>query len=276
MSLAVSGITSMGGVGADRRLAAPVSNLRVYVGPETGETLSRRTTGGGAVPDRILIVEDELAIADAMRFSLRQEGFETEHVADGAQAARLPLDRYDVVVLDLVLPGLSGFDVCRRIRDRSTVPIIVVSARSAEADVVRALEIGADDYVSKPFSMAELMGRVRATVRRRDFYGGGGGPTVLDLEGLRLDLVEHAVTVDGRRVELTPSEFRLLSLLASSPGRAFTRREIVEHVWHSTFAADERSCDTHVKNLRRKLEPMPAEPQRLVSVRGVGYMLRTG
>ena len=224
--------------------------------------------------DRILIVEDELAIADAIRFSLRQEGFDTEHVADGGQAARLALDSYDVVVLDLVLPGLSGFDVCRRIRERSTVPIIVVSARSAEADIVRALEIGADDYVSKPFSMAELIGRVRATVRRRD-YDGRAGPTVVELDGLRLDLVEHVVTVDRRRVELTPSEFRLLALLASSPGRAFTRREIVEHLWHSTFAADERACDTHVKNLRRKLEPTPSEPQRLVSVRGVGYMLRT-
>jgi two-component system response regulator RegX3 len=226
------------------------------------------------VPDRILIIEDELAIADAIGFSLRQEGFATEHVADGSQAARQPLDSYDVVVLDLILPGLSGFDVCRRIRDHSTVPIIVVSARSAEADVVRALEIGADDYVSKPFSMAELISRVRATLRRRDFDG-KAAPTAVEVGDLRLDLIDHTASVHGRTVELTPSEFRLLALLAGSPGRAFTRRQIVEQLWHSTFTADERSCDTHVKNLRRKLEPTPTEPQLVVSVRGVGYMLRT-
>jgi two-component system response regulator RegX3 len=225
------------------------------------------------MPNRILIIEDEAAIADAIAYSLRQEGFEADQVGDGAEAARLPLDRYDVVLLDLMLPGLSGFDVCRRIRDRSTIPIIIVSARSEEADVVRALEIGADDYVSKPFSMAELIGRVRALLRRQEFDRRADS-AVLQVEGLRLDLLDRTASMEGRSLDLTPLEFRLLALLAGAPGRAFSRSEIVGHLWRSTFAADRRACDTHVKNLRQKLEPVPSEPQHLVSVRGVGYMLR--
>src|SRR3954454_25205497 len=149
------------------------------------------------MPNRILIIEDEAAIADAIAFSLGRAGFEADHVGDGAEAAGLTLDRYDVVLLDLVLPGLSGFDVCRRIRDRSTIPIIIVSARSEEADIVRALEIGADDYVSKPFSMAELIGRVRALLRRQEFDRRADS-AVLQVEGLRLGLPLQGGSVGGR------------------------------------------------------------------------------
>jgi DNA-binding response OmpR family regulator len=178
------------------------------------------------------------------------------------------------VLLDLNLPRVPGYEVCRRIRQRSAVPIIMLTARTGEGDRVLGLELGAVDYVAKPFSMPELVSRVRANLRRRELDRGEAGAE-RRVGDLRLDLVERAVTVAGRLVDLTPSEFRMVAMLAERPGRAVSRREILERIWRSDFVADERLCDTHVKNVRRKIEDDPSRPERLVTVRGVGYMLRS-
>ncbi|HTI33841.1 MAG TPA: response regulator transcription factor [Miltoncostaea sp.] len=231
------------------------------------------TSDGGAAA-RILVVEDEAAIADAIRFGLANEGWAVEVVNDGQAAADADPDAFDLVMLDLNLPGVPGFEVCRRIRARSAVPIIILTARVGEGDRVLGLEFGADDYVVKPFSMPELVSRVRANLRRRELDRGEAGAE-RRVGDLRLDLVERAVTIAGRPVDLTPSEFLMLAFLAERPGRAVGRREILERIWRSEYIADERLCDTHVKNVRRKIEDDPARPERLVTVRGVGYMLRS-
>jgi len=220
----------------------------------------------------VLIVEDETAISDAIAFHLKAEGHLVDAVADGHAALRLDPDAYDVLVLDAMLPGLSGFEVCRRVRARSTVPVIMLTARTSEADRVLGLELGADDYVGKPFSMRELVGRVRAVLRRRELDR-LDALTCLDIDGLHVDLVERSVTVDGHAVGLTPLEFRLVAFLASRAGEAVSRAKIMQHLWHTEHPATSRTCDTHVKNLRQKIEPDPARPRRLVTVRGVGYML---
>jgi len=228
----------------------------------------------GAATARILVVEDEVAIADAIRFGLANEGYRVDVLHDGQAAADADHGAFDLVLLDLNLPRVPGYEVCRRIRERSAVPIIMLTARTGEADRVLGLELGADDYVAKPFSMPELVGRVRANLRRRDLDRGEVGAE-RRVGDLRLDLVEREVTIAGRGVELTPSEFRLLAFLADRPGRAVSRRDILERIWRSEFVPDERLCDTHVKNVRRKIEDDPSRPQRLVTVRGVGYMLRS-
>jgi two-component system response regulator RegX3 len=228
----------------------------------------------GAATARILVVEDEVAIADAIRFGLANEGYRVDVLHDGQAAADADHGAFDLVLLDLNLPRVPGYEVCRRIRERSVVPIIMLTARTGEADRVLGLELGADDYVAKPFSMPELVGRVRANLRRRDLDRGEAGAE-RRVGDLRLDLVEREVTVAGRGVELTPSEFRLLAFLAERPGRAVSRRDILERIWRSEFVADDRLCDTHVKNVRRKIEDDPSRPRRLVTVRGVGYMLRS-
>ena len=223
--------------------------------------------------ERILVVDDEPAIVDAVSYALRSEGFEVESRSDGEGALEAALtEAFDLLILDLRLPGLSGIEVCRRVRAASQVPILILSARDAEVDRVLGLESGADDYVTKPFSIAELASRVRAIFRRRDLDR-GGGLAVRAVGGLRIDLARHRVTVDDRTVDLTPTEFKLLALLAQQPGRVFGRREVMQHLWDSTYVGDERACDVHVSNLRRKIEENAEEPQRLVTVRGVGYRL---
>ena len=225
--------------------------------------------------ERILVVDDEPAIVDAVSYALRSEGFEVESRSDGEGALEAALtDTFDLVILDLRLPGLSGIEVCRRVRAASQVPILILSARDAEVDRVLGLESGADDYVTKPFSIAELASRVRAIFRRRDLDRGGGF-AVRAVGGLRIDLARHRVTVDDRPVDLTPTEFKLLALLAQEPGRVFRRREVMQHLWDSTYVGDERACDVHVSKLRRKIEENPEGPRRLVTVRGVGYRLDT-
>jgi len=222
---------------------------------------------------RILIAEDEPAIAEAVAYAFGAEGFDVDIVVDGDEAVNAKVDDYDVLILDVMLPKLSGLEACRRIRERSIVPVVMLTARTAELDRVLGLEAGADDYVSKPFSMPELISRVRAILRRRSLDRGAVGMT-REVGGVRLDLVQQTLVVDGRPVDVTPSEFRLLELLAREPERAFSRVEIVEHLWRSAHVGDERTCDVHVKNLRRKIERNSAKPERLVTVRGVGYMLR--
>jgi two-component system response regulator RegX3 len=225
------------------------------------------------VAERILVVDDEPAIVDAVSYALKSEGFDVESRRDGEDALEAALqNRFDLLILDLRLPGLSGIEVCRRLRAASQIPILILSARDAEVDRVLGLEAGADDYVTKPFSLAELVSRVRAIFRRRNLDR-SSGQAVRTIGGIRLDLFSHQVVVDERVIDLTPSEFRLLALFAGEPGRVFGRREIMQHLWDSSYVGDERACDVHVSNLRRKIERDPAHPTRVVTVRGAGYRL---
>jgi two-component system, OmpR family, response regulator RegX3 len=223
--------------------------------------------------NRVLVVEDEPAIRDAVGYALRSDGFEVDLAGDGEAGLDAALEQpYDVVVLDLMLPKMSGTEVCRRLRSERAVPIVMLTAKGGELDRVLGLEIGADDYVTKPFSMAELIGRIRAILRRRDLDR-SGATSVIRVGGLELDPIRHEARVEGEAKRLTPSEFKLLLLLAEQPERVFTRREIMQHLWDSTYVGDQRACDIHVSNLRRKLERDPQNPEHLVTVRGVGYKL---
>jgi two-component system response regulator RegX3 len=225
------------------------------------------------VSERILVVDDEAAIAEAVAYALEAEGFDVHTVGDGEQALDHARRRdYDLVVLDLRLPKVSGIEVCRTLRAEGGIPILMLTAKDSEVDRIVGLEVGADDYVTKPFSMAELISRVRAILRRRRIDRVGTEP-VQWIGGLELDLVRHEVRVDGKTARLTPSEFRLLAYLASDPERVFTRREIMQHLWQSDYVGDERASDMHVSNLRRKIERDPDRPERVVTVRGVGYKL---
>ena len=222
---------------------------------------------------RILIVDDEPSLVRGVSYALEREQFEVEVATDGLAAVDAALDHaVDLVLLDSMLPGLSGADVCRRIRERSTVPIIMLTARDSEQDLLEGLEGGPDDYVTKPFSAAELVGRIRALLRRRELDR-IGSELVREVGDMRIDLMHDEVEVDGRRVFLTPSEFKVLTLLASSPGSVFTRRQIMERLWGSSHVGDEHTCEVHVSSLRRKIEGDPMSPERLVTVRGSGYKL---
>jgi DNA-binding response OmpR family regulator len=220
------------------------------------------------------LVDDDPGVLDVVAFMLRREGFEVDEERDGTEAlARARAGRYDIVVLDVMLPGMSGTDVCRALRAESDVPIVMLTARDAEIDRVLGLELGADDYVTKPFSTAELLSRVRAILRRRELDRATGGATVRKLGGLQIDLGRHEVSVDGDRVHLTLSEFKVLSLLAEQPERIISRRELMQHLWASEHVGDEHACEVHISNLRRKIEKDPSQPERLVTVRGMGYKL---
>jgi len=222
---------------------------------------------------RILIVEDEPAISEAVAYALRAAGYEVDEVDDGNIAVSTARDRrYDLMVLDLLLPGVPGLDVCRVLRAESDLPIVMLTARDTELDRIGGLELGADDYMTKPFSMAELVSRVRALLRRRELDR-TGRRVLQEVGGLHLDVTRHAATIDGRPLHLTRSEFRLVTLLASDPGRVFTRDELVRHLWQSEFVGDRRAIDVHISNLRRKVEPDHRHPRRLLTVRGIGYRL---
>lgn len=223
---------------------------------------------------RVLLVDDERDILDPVTYALEQEGFEVKTVGDGLAALDAARgEPFDVVLLDVMLPGMSGIDVCRTLRGESDVPIVMLTARDAEVDRVLGLELGADDYVTKPFSTAELVSRIRAILRRRELDRQSGPGTELRVGGIVLDLARHVVTVDGRDVNLTPSEFRLLLLFAEEPERAFTRNQIMEHLWQTPYVGDTRACDAHISNLRRKIERDPTHPERILTVREVGYKL---
>jgi DNA-binding response OmpR family regulator len=222
----------------------------------------------------ILLVDDDPGVLDVVAFMLRREGFDVDEERDGTAALeRARQNSYDIVILDVMLPGMSGTDVCRALRSESDVPILMLTARDAEIDRVLGLELGADDYVTKPFSTAELLSRVRAILRRRDLDRATGGATVRRLGGLQIDLGRHEVSVDGDRVHLTLSEFKVLSLLAEQPERVVSRRELMQHLWASEHVGDEHACEVHISNLRRKIEKDATQPERLVTVRGMGYKL---
>jgi two-component system response regulator RegX3 len=225
------------------------------------------------VSETILLVDDDAGVRDVVAFTLRREGFEVDEERDGPSALESGRSgRYSLVVLDVMLPGLSGVEVCRALRAESDVPILMLTARDAESDRVLGLELGADDYVTKPFSSAELLSRVRAILRRRELDRAGSA-TVRELGGLRIDLGRHEVLVDGERVHLTLSEFKVLALLAEQPDAVVSRRELMQHLWASDHVGDEHACEVHISNLRRKIERDPTQPERLVTVRGSGYKL---
>ncbi len=223
---------------------------------------------------RVLLVEDEDDIVEPLVFALEREGFEVRSVGDGSAGLDLArVEPFDVVVLDIMLPGISGIEICRTLRSESDVPIVMLTARDSEVDRVLGLELGADDYVTKPFSTAELVSRLRAILRRRELDRAPTAGTEIRVGGIVVDLARHQVHADGRSVELTPSEFKLLLLLAEEPERVFTRHQIMEHLWQTPYVGDTRACDAHISNLRRKLERDPAHPERIVTVREAGYKL---
>ena len=217
---------------------------------------------------KILVVEDDPAIAEPLVTGLSRNGFEPTHVSDGRSALDA-VDGTDLVLLDLGLPDLDGAEVCRRLRERSGVPIIVVSARSGEVDRVLLLEMGADDYVVKPFGLRELVARIRAVARRSGSGDRGAATQRLTVGPLVVDLRTHEVHVDGTLVELTPKEFDLLAHLASDPGAALSRRSILEEVWDANWYGSSKTLDVHVASIRRKL----GHPEWIQAVRGVGFKL---
>ncbi len=222
----------------------------------------------------ILVVDDDPGVLDVVAFTLRREGFDVDERCDGASALEAARARhYDIVILDVMLPELSGTDVCRALRAESDVPILMLTARDAELDRVIGLELGADDYVTKPFSTPELLSRVRAILRRRELDRANVGTAVRNLGGLHIDLGRHEVLVDGERVHLTLSEFKVLALLAEKPENIVSRRELMQHLWASEHVGDEHACEVHISNLRRKIERDASSPERLLTVRGLGYKL---
>jgi two-component system response regulator RegX3 len=220
---------------------------------------------------RILVVEDEESFSDPLSYLLRREGYEVA-VADDGPAALEEFDRNgaDLVLLDLMLPGLPGTEVCRQLRTRSKVPVIMLTAKDSEIDKVVGLELGADDYVTKPYSARELVARVRAVLRRGTEPEASNGTTV-EAGPVRMDVERHVVTVNGRAVPMPLKEFELLEMLLRNAGRVLTRMQLIDRVWGSDYVGDTKTLDVHVKRLRGKLEPDPASPRFLVTVRGLGY-----
>jgi len=224
---------------------------------------------------RILLVDDEAPLVRGLTYALEREQFEVVVAEDGVTATETALSQpFDLILLDVMLPRLSGVAACRKIRAASDVPIIMLTAKDAERDVVAGLESGADEYVTKPFSAAELVVRIRALLRRRELDRSSAGEVTHVVGGIKIDLLRDNVQVDGRPVRLTPSEFKILSLLASSPGVVHSRRQIMEHLWGSSFVGDAHTCEVHISSLRRKIERNGHAVQRLVTVRGEGYMLQ--
>jgi two-component system response regulator RegX3 len=224
----------------------------------------------------VLVVEDEESISDPLAYLLRQEGFEVAVAATGPDGlAEYDRGGADIVLLDLMLPGLPGTEVCRALRARGTVPVIMLTARDSEVDKVVGLELGADDYVTKPFSSRELVARVRAVLRRR---GEGAAddraqPAALQAGPVRMDVDRHVVTVGGQAVSMPLKEFELLELLLRNAGRVLTRGQLIDRVWGADYVGDTKTLDVHVKRLRAKIEPDPSHPVHLLTVRGLGYKL---
>jgi two-component system response regulator MtrA len=217
---------------------------------------------------RVLVVDDDPALAEMLGIVLRTEGFEPSFVADGSRAlAAFRSTKPQLVLLDLMLPGTDGIEVCRQIRAESGTPIVMLTARGDTVDVVLGLEVGADDYITKPFKPKELVARVRARLRRND----DPAPEVLEIGGLTIDVGRHVVSRAGEPISLTPLEFDLLAALARRPGQVFTREQLLEQVWGYRHAADTRLVNVHVQRLRAKVERDPERPEAVLTVRGVGY-----
>jgi two-component system response regulator RegX3 len=220
---------------------------------------------------RVLVVEDEDSFSDALSYMLRKEGFEVAVAASGPDALEtFERNGADLVLLDLMLPGLPGTEVCRELRSRSNVPVIMLTAKDGEVDKVVGLELGADDYVTKPFSSRELVARIRAVLRRRG-DAEELAPAVLEAGPVRMDVERHIVSVSGTSVQLPLKEFELLEVLLRNAGRVLTRMQLIDRVWGADYVGDTKTLDVHVKRLRAKIEPSPSEPRYIVTVRGLGY-----
>ena len=225
---------------------------------------------------RILLVDDEQSVQTLLGYPLRKDGYEVVSAQDGREALdRFAEQRFDLVVLDIMLPRLDGIEVCRRLRSRSQVPIIMLTAKDDEIDKVLGLEMGADDYITKPFSVREFRSRVRAALRRSEMVrGAGAGEEPIVSGDVRIDFERRTVTVRGKVVRLTYVEFEILAALAAAPGRVLTREMLLEKVWGDSAYRDPRTIDVHIRHLREKLERDPREPEYLFTVRGVGYRFR--
>jgi two-component system response regulator RegX3 len=220
---------------------------------------------------RILIVEDEPALSEPLAFLLEREGYEPTIVADGPTAiAEFDRNGSDLVLLDLMLPGLPGTEVCREIRAHSSVPIIMLTAKDSEIDIVVGLELGADDYVTKPYSTRELLARIRAILRRR-VEDDDDRESMLESGTVRMDIDRHTVSVDGRETPMPLKEFELLEVLLRNSGRVLTRGQLIDRVWGADYYGDTKTLDVHIKRIRSRIEANPSEPTMLVTVRGLGY-----
>ncbi len=223
---------------------------------------------------KILIVEDEASFSEALEFLLGKEGFSVVVADNGADAVRkFDQGGIDLVLLDLMLPEVSGTEVCRQIRAKSRVPIIMLTAKDSEVDKVVGLEIGADDYVTKPYSSRELIARIRAVLRRNSGEGMESEPGVMTVSGVRMDVDRHQVSVNGIAVSLPLKEFELLEFLMRNAGRVLTRMQLIDRVWGSDYVGDTKTLDVHIKRLRAKIENDPANPTLIQSVRGLGYKM---
>jgi two-component system response regulator RegX3 len=219
---------------------------------------------------RVLIIEDEASYRETVGFMLRREGFEVTEAADGAAGlASYGRSGADIVLLDLMMPGMPGTEVCRQLRATSNVPIIMVTARDSEVDTVVGLELGADDYITKPFSHRELVARIRAVLRRGADLD--LSPDVIEAAGVRMDVERHELVVRGEPVKLALKEFELLELLLRNSGRVLTRGQLIDRVWGPDYVGDTKTLDVHIKRLRGKIEENPADPKLLLTVRGLGY-----
>ena len=223
---------------------------------------------------RILIVEDEPSFSEALEFLLGKEGFSVVTAATGTEALRkFDQGGIDLVLLDLMLPEISGTEVCRQLRAKSRVPIIMLTAKDSEVDKVVGLEIGADDYVTKPYSSRELVARIRAVLRRNSGEGIENEPGVMTVNGIRMDIDRHQVSVNGIPVSLPLKEFELLEFLMRNAGRVLTRMQLIDRVWGSDYVGDTKTLDVHIKRLRAKIETDPANPTLIQTVRGLGYKM---
>ena len=220
---------------------------------------------------RILIVEDEKSLSEPLAYLLGKEGYDTTIVADGlAAVAEFDRNGTDLMLLDLMLPGMQGTEVCREIRTRSAVPIIMLTAKDSEVDIVVGLELGADDYVTKPYSSRELLARIRAVLRRRT-EPETEDDAVLEAGDVRMDIERHTVSVQGKDIAMPLKEFELLELLMRNAGRVLTRGQLIDRVWGADYFGDTKTLDVHIKRIRSRIEKVPSEPTMLVTVRGLGY-----
>ncbi len=223
---------------------------------------------------RVLIVEDEISFSEALEFLLGKEGFSVVTAATGTEALRkFEQGGIDLILLDLMIPEISGTEVCRQIRSKSRVPIIMLTAKDSEVDKVVGLEIGADDYVTKPYSSRELLARIRAVLRRNAGEGIENEPGVMTVNGIRMDIDRHQVSVNGIPVSLPLKEFELLEFLMRNAGRVLTRMQLIDRVWGSDYVGDTKTLDVHIKRLRAKIEIDPANPTVIQTVRGLGYKM---
>jgi two-component system response regulator RegX3 len=223
---------------------------------------------------RILIVEDEASFSEALTFLLGKEGFIVDSAATGSQAlAKFDAGDFDLILLDLMIPEVSGIEVCRAIRAKSKVPIIMLTAKDTEIDKVVGLELGADDYVTKPYSKSELVARIRAVLRRGQNQVSEGEAGVLSVANIRMDIDRHQVSVGGQPISLPLKEFELLEFLMRNSGRVLTRNQLIDRVWGSDYVGDTKTLDVHIKRLRAKIEKDPANPTLIQTVRGLGYKI---